>query len=293
MSAPEVMIMEKGKSQFRLDLHFYYDRFLPTSDSIRELHSLLISNAPTWMKRLQLWVDGKTPLFLHLTDPTDFARTIQTEAARRGTLYYELQEKFGSPKVHPRTFGMVELRGADESLIVILSIDEDKLFRAAEAWRWGNYITVQVCQTQVEGTEAVAWSWNFFRELARKSAPVYAHAEMTEEYKSKNIVDDSGGIRAVGLDVSHGLPGIYWLNAFGPPYVEMMGRKKMLTSPAPVVEELGECVFIGLSSVAENWTRPEYKKAEAAVLEHLGKHYFFLKHDPDRPLVAPDFGIPK
>jgi hypothetical protein len=285
------MTMKKRKTQFRLDLHFYYDRFLATSDSITALHSLLISNAPTWMKRLHIWVDGKTPLFLHLTDPSDFPRAIQREAARRGILYHELQEKFGSPKVRPRTFGIVELRGADESLILIVSIDEDKLFRAGEAWRWGNYITVQVCQTQVEDTDAVAWSWDFFREMVRKSAPVYAHAEITEEYKSKNIAGDSAGIRAVGLDVSRGLPGIYWLNAFGPPYVEMMGRQKLLTSPAPVVDELRDCIFIGLSSLAGHWTTLEYKKAEAAVIEHLGKHYFFSKDDPDRPLLAPDFGI--
>jgi hypothetical protein len=85
------------------------------------------------------------------------------------------------------------------------------------------------------------------------------------------------------------LQGLYWLNFFGAPYVDLIGRERLLSAPAYEVKAVGDGVLLVLDSDADAWQSEEYQRREQHVIEHLGKQYFFSRHDPERKTVAPDF----
>jgi hypothetical protein len=64
--------------------------------------------------------------------------------------------------------------------------------------------------------------------------------------------DASHGIRALGRDVRRFLPGIYWLNVFGRPYRDLIGRGWLLSAPAAPVEQSGSQVIIQAYPDAED-----------------------------------------
>ncbi|MEE8584717.1 MAG: hypothetical protein V3T83_07690 [Acidobacteriota bacterium] len=98
-----------------------------------------------------------------------------------------------------------------------------------------------------------------------------------------------GGSCAIGVNWGKAIPGIYWLNYFGSPFVRMFGMKRLLSTPAHQVRRVGEeGVLISLAEDPFSWDSPEYKERERLVLEHLGTQYFFNREEPDRETVISD-----
>jgi hypothetical protein len=143
--------------------------------------------------------------------------------------------------------------------------------------------------SSVEGEPLSLWARSMVEAISCLLPTRYANAYLDKEYAAKNRVHDEEGVRAIGPNLADGLPGLYWLNFFGAPYVELMGRQRLLSAPAYEVKPVGDGVLIALDSTASAWQNPEYKKREQEVIEHLGKKFFFSRHEPDRELVAPDF----
>jgi hypothetical protein len=95
----------------------------------------------------------------------------------------------------------------------------------------------------------------------------------------------------MGGDASRHLPGLYWLNFFGKPYCDLMGRERLLSAPVAEVLEMGDGILLRLADDPRKWSSLEYKAAERRVLEHIGSQYFFLKDQPNRKTIAPDFDL--
>jgi hypothetical protein len=145
----------------------------------------------------------------------------------------------------------------------------------------------------VEGQMISEWARNFVAATVSLLPARYGNAHTSDEFDAKNMIDDETGARAIGRHLDDSLPGLYWLNFFGAPYVELMGRQRLLSAPAYEVKPIGDGVLIALDSSAGAWQNPEYKKREQEVIEYLGKEFFFSRHEPDRKLVAPVFGAPR
>lgn len=77
-------------------------------------------------------------------------------------------------------------------------------------------------------------------------------------------------------DLREGLPDEPWAMLFGPPYVELFGRERLLSTPAARVEPMGEGIYVQLTDdptdVAKN--RDEYLAAQRAAKEHLDRDAF-------------------
>ena len=74
------------------------------------------------------------------------------------------------------------------------------------------------------------------------------------------------------------LPDLYWCNIFGPEYVDLFGRDRIITSPAPSVKELKQGIFsIQLSESALDFQTnyPEMNAIRERIKEHLGFDCFF------------------
>jgi hypothetical protein len=77
------------------------------------------------------------------------------------------------------------------------------------------------------------------------------------------------------IDLRKCLPGVYWANFFGPEYVEMFGREKMLSAPCWSVKELDDGGFLLLTSSSPlDPANPESRQAQQRLRRHLGEEAF-------------------
>jgi hypothetical protein len=151
-------------------------------------------------------------------------------------------------------------------------------------------VTFQVRKAKVDGVDSIAWCHELFRALCEHLSPWHGIAQMLDEFYAKNISHEGGGTRAVGRDISRYLPGLYWLNFFGRPYRDFIGRERLLTAPAHEVKELDSGVLLSIHKDAKAWNTLAYQAKEEQILQHIGHEYFFSKSDPNRTTTAPDFG---
>ena len=102
------------------------------------------------------------------------------------------------------------------------------------------------------------------------------------------------GQKLVGGTPEWGLVDIYWMNLFGPPYVEFFGEEKLLTAPCYRRERLPDGGFLILTSPSPLLhDKPETKKLETALKDHLNNDAFFDRSNPEKKLRAPRFPQPQ
>jgi hypothetical protein len=183
-----------------------------------------------------------------------------------------------------RGLGSAVLFGAQRDLAFYLQHSEPALPPES------NEIAIEIYRLPtVENQTASAWAREAFEAIAARLPIRYANAYADEEYYAKNMIDDETGVRAIGAKITRATPGLYWLNFFGRPYVDLIGNERLLSAPACEVKSVDDGVLIALDSSADAWTTAAYQQREQAVIEHLGRQYFFSRHDPARQTVAPDF----
>lgn len=273
--------------EYRADLTLCLGESLFEGDGLATIERLLRREGPGWASDLHIYREGEEK---PRRDIRDFATDVRAVALERGELYEQLIKKYG-PGPSPRRTGTVELRGADDSLIVVLELDDYRFAPSAGWWLWGNAFTVQLCRRRIDGEPAVEFARRLAARACAELSPWYANGHLIEEWDRKNISREGGGMMAVGVDASRYLPGLYWMNFFGEPYCTLIGKERLLSAPAYETEELDVGVLLLLASDPEAWDTPEYKASESRVLKHLGDIYFFNAHEPQRETVAPDFGL--
>jgi hypothetical protein len=87
-----------------------------------------------------------------------------------------------------------------------------------------------------------------------------------------------------------GLPDVPWAMLFGPPYVELFGRERLLSTPAAHLEELAGGVYLQLTTRVTDVTlrRESYLAAQKAARQHLDSGAF-LGEAPVEQLRVPEF----
>jgi hypothetical protein len=91
-----------------------------------------------------------------------------------------------------------------------------------------------------------------------------------------------------------GLPDVPWAMLFGPPYVDLFGRERLLTTPAAHVEETAGGVYVQLTaSITDVAThRESYLAAQEAATAHLDCDAF-RRTPPSASLRVPEFSCPQ
>jgi hypothetical protein len=140
----------------------------------------------------------------------------------------------------------------------------------------------------VEGTPTAIWTRLFFEEAVSRLQVRYAYAT-TKGFEAKNIDKSGTGRRAIGVKLSKSLPGLYWLNFFGPEYVQLFGRDRVLEPASDAGQPVGSGLMIAVGHDLEDWSSEPYCRRESEILESLGREYFFSRDAPDRSTVAPAF----
>jgi hypothetical protein len=281
----------KKPSKVRIDVGVFLGRSLLEGEGLRELQAIICQIAPRCAAGLRICEPGTPEIPIDVKRSGSLSDAVKSHALKRGPRYEELVREFGAGP-YERQNGVAELHGSDDSIIIVVSLDEWVFIPSSGRWLFGNRISIQVDAAQVEGEDASLWSRRSLGVLCERLSPIWAKAHTIQEYASKNISREGGGMEAVGLDVSKHLPGIYWLNFFGKPYCDLIGQQRLLTCPAESVQELDNGVFISLSTQSTEWDTEWYRDREAQIIEHLGGQYFFDRRNPTRTTVAPPFQFP-
>jgi hypothetical protein len=134
----------------------------------------------------------------------------------------------------------------------------------------------------------------FLSEMFRAATADYGSLATEADYNRKNflVTSDSLGTleRYVGQDPEKGLPGLYWMNLFGPLYVDWFGREPMKQVPATLVEEYQDgSVLLQFGETPADSEAGEAQAQQKMAVRILGEDTFFDISRPDRALAVPDF----
>jgi len=280
---------KQRQTSYRLDLQLYFGASLLDRRLLAKVQTTCLQRAPNWSAGLRLWPVEKGDARIDPKEPDAFYDAVIPEVTEKGDLYRDLVAQYGQPRSN-RICGNVEFRGGNKSLVLAMSLDEEIFGRVGEIWTWGNYLSFQVRGPDVDGSPSPAWAKHLIHTFTVPEL-WYAHAEMADEFAAKNLLCDSSGCEAVGVDISKSLPGLYWLNYFGKPYVELIGRNRLLSAPAHEVADFGNGVLVMIGDQPEEWDTHGYRLTESRVLDHLGRTFFFSKAEPRRATVAPAFAL--
>ncbi len=92
-------------------------------------------------------------------------------------------------------------------------------------------------------------------------------------------------ISSTRLGLGAGLPGVYWVNVYGPPFVRIIGVTKLTASRAFDVQEIGpEIVYIRVSREFSGPLEESSSEIYDALRAHIGKEYFI---NPPPPRASP------
>ncbi len=280
---------------YRADIHFFYGASLLTSDVLDRWQELLCQFAPKWSRSVVRWRSYEKKHTMDMEDPGHVRRFFLAEAEQelenQLRNYERLKHKMNMLKPSAIKVGGDEFRGADHSMYWIVEFDDRSFSHVLHKLHFANWVTIQICSKRIERRPAHEWALDFFAAVCEETVPRLARAHMTDEYGAKNMDYEGGGARAIGLDLYRYLPGIYWLNHFGPPFAEFMGRDRLLSAPAFLTKEIGGGVTVQLHERPEMWDTPEGRETEARVLNHIDQRYFFSREDPDRTTVAPHLEV--
>jgi hypothetical protein len=267
--------------RFEMDLELVFSRDIAADDTLHHLDELFARCLPRWSKDLKIRLEPRNeqPREGPLRD------WVVHHTTTRGETYRAMVDTYGGGDV--RRSGSVELRGSGPEVVVVVDIDSEPLrrMRSGKALL-GNGLAVQVRRAKVEGRAATEWAYEAFERLCAVQSPYWGSVRTGAEYQDK-VMSKRGRIEAVGRDFSRYLPGLFAANHFGPEYVDLIGRDRLLGVPSATASPVGDGVQVTLSDDPTAWDSPEYRRAEEAVLDHVGREYFYDAENPDRDSVAP------
>lgn len=121
-------------------------------------------------------------------------------------------------------------------------------------------------------------------------AHILTDRELERGRKTGTVI---GPILAVTThNLRRNVPDLYWLTLFGKPYVELLGKETLLSTPAAEVREVGEGVLLQLTSdVLDLLQKPqEVDRLREKCKDHINQRIFFdAKVSPGAGYLVPHF----
>lgn len=170
-----------------------------------------------------------------------------------------------------------------------VSVHPDVFGRGGKGYHFSNSLTIWVLKTSVAGREDYVIADELLHSACARWNPIIAEIGQNLEFQAKNRNPQGNWI---GQEFNLALPGVYWGTYFGPTYLDLIGREKILSAPAARVERLGTGAVVYLSDSPYHWKTARYRRAEKRVRGYLGCEYFFDRKHANRRTVAPDFNVP-
>jgi hypothetical protein len=278
-----------------LCFEFHYGNDLVEGDVLRQLQAVLGRLAPKLSAVLEVhsYERDRDRRPVDPADPDSLRAAVLEKGVERGDTFDALTVGDGAGRA--RRFGGVLLRGrGPKGRGVHLSIDFDSQVPArwaGDCWLWSNSIAGFISSERVEGVDRQQWVSQLAAALAETTEMLWGAAYLQPEFTLSNLDTSGNGLSALGRDVRTSLPGIYWLNIFGAPYVALIGSQRLVQAPAHLVTRRGSHVIVQAYRDAADWST--HDEARRALVAALGVEYFFDRNDQARRYRAPDFGLPE
>lgn len=131
----------------------------------------------------------------------------------------------------------------------------------------------------------------FATQMFREAEAEYGFLTTESDHESKNFLVTelpSGGTSSkfVGTDPEWGVPGLYWLNLFGPRYAAWLGDG-LDTVPGTVERLEGGGVSLRFNALPEDAESPDVLSRESEAIRMIGREKFFDLRQPNRKPISP------
>jgi len=131
----------------------------------------------------------------------------------------------------------------------------------------------------------------FLVRMFQVSMSEYGFLTTEEDHRKKNfqVTQDGSSTleRYVGTNPADGVPGLYWMNLFGPSYADWLGREKLRLAPGIHQSLPDGSEFIKFGEVPVTCSSPEIHKQQRDVRIALGEEKFFDIENPERRVQSP------
>jgi hypothetical protein len=133
----------------------------------------------------------------------------------------------------------------------------------------------------------------FIIQMFSSSRSEYGFLSTESDQKRKNFLvrqlsEGSTSSKFVGTDPEHGIPGLYWLNLFGPKYVSWLGSA-IRTVPGEIQAIDNGGISLQFGASPEDAEQDEVITQERIAIGILGPEKFFDINQPDRKPISPFF----
>lgn len=146
----------------------------------------------------------------------------------------------------------------------------------------GNRISLEL----LEPTRADApMLLSFLRAQVARCPCKYGYAGLRQEFENQNI-DRSHGVRALGVNLMVSLPGVYWLNFYGPEYLAFRPGTNWRAIHGL---EVGGGMLVQAFEDPWSWNEVAPLATKARIRDVIGRDLFFEREAPARPTIAPPF----
>ena len=278
-----------------MGVHFevHFDGDLAEIDVCDLLQTWLRDHSPRFASGLRVLADERDPgaVTVDVSQDSSLRRAVLDRGLQRGATFHALSEGAG-PAPYARRFGTVIIRGKAPKTFLGIHFDEyHPGMPMGDKWLWSNSLSGAIGTPAVDRIPAAEWAAAVLEALAAHPALLWAAAYDPDEWYTRNMHDEADGMWALGRDIRRSLPGLFWLNVFGKPYVELIGRVRLVDLPVGSVTSSGDALMLRLYESPESWSNPTAQADHARAAELLGAEHFFDRRFPDRPTSAPDFGL--
>lgn len=280
------------RSVAALSFEFHFGEDLIESDVLDEFQAAVNELSPTLAETMRVleFEGDSSPAWIDPRGAGALRKAVLAKGTPRGQTYAQLAAE--SAPAYPRRFGSVLVRGKARSTFLRVSFDECTPAKPmGEKWLWSNTVSGSIGAERIDGTPREQWVQEVATVLGSHPAVVWGAAFDHDEFRFRNLHDGPDGMWALGRDVRRSLPGLYWLNLFGDPYVQLIGRNGLSALDVSSVREVDGNFIVEVYGHPDDWNSKEGRQRHARILRQLGIQFFFDRTNPDKQTKAPDFGL--
>jgi hypothetical protein len=280
----------RERDELCFELHFAAD--LAESGVLDLLQTALVTTVPGFREAVRVlgYERDRSAISVDVQTAGALRTAIVAKGTERGTTYKALAA--GSPPAHARRFGHAMVRATPRA--AYLSIDFDEYVPCqpmGDKWLFSNNVGGTFGPQRVAGVAREDWVQALVKGLGDDPRLLWGAAFLRSEFASRNLHNEADGMRALGRDVRKSLPGVFWLNVFGSAYVDLIGAQRLRNAPAASTSVLGSNVLVVAYAKPEDWSADLRMSHQRQLVDYLGQGYFYDRSHPDRPTIAPDFGL--
>jgi hypothetical protein len=278
-------------SDLSFELHFDTDIY--NSSSISLLQKTLSEISPVFCEKLRVLEFERDSKYIaiDINDPMSLAEAVKSKGLKRGPTYEKLSAKH--PPRTSRRFGSTMVYGNARSTFFNVSFDEYvPSMKMGDKWLFSNTISGFTNAPKISGITQAEWIRQLMAKMSADPAILWGAAFHKDEFNEKNIRNSAEGMNVLGRNMRNHLPGLYWLNIFGPKYRDFIGDNKFNGLETYCTEIVGLSRVIELYDNPEDWSTKIGRDTCKNVANKIGEEYFFNKEKPNAKTIAPEFILP-